>query len=285
MKDTMTVEELNREIERLRAQWRRIMALLRSGAAGAVRRPGTPGSALTPTMQLDNLDVEIGRLRAQRMRAVVVLRDPRESEKRRSERAVPLARWVRAREVTPAQMRQMRALADEAERWLFAEEVLSADGWRRDEAGHWHGPESPGAMQGPVTDVVVLAQARAEVSRSLEPSQEEAFSSAERVALEDGCDDIEPPPPDDVDESGARASLDTGAGALLDRVFAQHLQSCLDAYLPGGTDDGVADVLMSPYVDMVQARARALVAERVAPVRAVMAAAQSADGEPGDSRT
>ena len=179
----------------------------------------------------------------------------------------------------------MRALADEAARSLFAEEVLRADGWRRDEAGHWHGPESPGAMQGPVTDVVVLAQAHAEVSRSLEPSQEEALSSAERVALENGCDDIEPPPPDDVDDSGAGASLDTEAGALLDREFAQHLESCLDAHAPGATDDGVAALLMSPYADMVQTRARALVAERVAAAQAAMAAAQSADGEPGDPRT
>ena len=97
MKDTMTVEELDREIERLRAQWRRIMALLRSGAADAVRTPGTPGSALTPTMQLDALDVEIRRLRARKQRAVTVLRDPRESEKRRRERALALARWVRTR--------------------------------------------------------------------------------------------------------------------------------------------------------------------------------------------
>ena len=140
MKARMTVEEINREIERLRAEWRRIMALLRSGDGGAVRWPGTPGSPLTPTIRLENIDVEIDRLRAQRLRAVVLLRDPGESGRRRTARGAALARWVQTLEVTSAQMGHMRALAEKADRWLFAEEVLAADGWRRDAAGHWHGP-------------------------------------------------------------------------------------------------------------------------------------------------
>ena len=268
MKDPMTVEAIDREIERLREQWRRIVAQLRS--PGAVR---SPDSALTPTMRLENIDVALERLRAKRTRVVAVLCDPGESAKRRERRGRVFARWVETFEVTPARMRRMRALADANDRVLFADSVLSADGWRRDTDGHWHGPLSPGACEGPVTDVVLLAQARAEVDRTLEPSVEERLSSAERVTLDAQCppfDDVEPPPPSALDESGASAALDAANAPALDAEYAELMAARFGVRRPDV--EGV-----DPYLTLVEARARELVAERVAAARAAMAAGETVD--------
>ena len=69
-------------------------------------------------MRLDAIDWEIERLRAQRQRVAALLRDPDESKKRRGRRGIALGRWVQTLELTPEQMKQMRALADEEDRWL-----------------------------------------------------------------------------------------------------------------------------------------------------------------------
>ena len=272
MNHEMTVEDIDREMRDLREEWGRIVGRLHS--PGVVHPPGVAGVVLTPTMRLENIDLALERLRAKRRRAVAALRDPDESATRRERRGVVFARWVETLEVTPARMRRMRALADASERALFADSALCADGWRCDTHGHWHGPLSPGACEGPVTDVVVLAQARAEVDRTLEPSLEETLSSAERVALDAECDpfdDFEPPAPSVRDESGASASLDAANAPALDAEYA----ALMAARFGVRRADGAG---VDPYLALVEARARELVAERVAEARAAMEASGDCSG-------
>ena len=274
MTNEMTLEDIEREMARLREEWGRLVARLhRPGAVHPPGAAGVMGGGLTPTMRLENIDVAFERLRARRVRVEAVLRDPGESARRRERRGRVLARWVRTLEVTPAQVRRMRALADAPERALFADSVLSADGWRRDAHGHWHGPLSPGACEGPVTDVVVLAQARAEVDRTLGPSPEETHSSAERVALDAELppfDDFEPPAPSVLDESGASASLDAANAPALDAEYAELMAARLRPRRAGA--EGV-----DPYLALIVTRARALVAERVAAARAAMDAEETSE--------
>ena len=165
--EPMTVDAMDRETERLRGEKRGVLAALH--ACGG-RDGDSPGTLLE---SLDALDRALERLAERRPRAVAALRDPEASERRRERRAVALGRWLETRSFTLGQMRRVEALAGEAGCGLFAEEVLAADGWRRDAHGHWHGPLSPGAAAGPVGDVVVLAQARADAERSLAPSFEQ----------------------------------------------------------------------------------------------------------------
>ena len=177
--EPMTVDAMDRETERLRGEKRRAMAALR--ACGGRGGDG-PGRLLE---SLGAFDRALERLREKRPRAVAALRDPEASERRRERRAVALGRWLETRALTLDQMRRVEALAGEAGCGLFADEVLGADGWRRDAHGHWHGPLSPGAAAGPVGDVVVLAQARADVERSLAPSFEQTLSGGDLVALDE----------------------------------------------------------------------------------------------------
>ena len=129
MTDRMTMDEIDREIERLRTEKQQVMAVLRDPDGGGLRwrRPG--GNHVTVSQRLDDIDWQIERLRAQRQRVAARLRDPDESGKRRGRRAMALARWVQTLELTPEQLKQMRALADAEDRGLFADEVLTADGF------------------------------------------------------------------------------------------------------------------------------------------------------------
>ena len=109
--------------------------------------------------------------------------------------------WLETRSLTLGQMRCVEALAGDCGHGLFAEEVLAADGWRRDAHGHWHGPLSPAAVAGPVDDVVVLAQARADVEQRLAPSFEQTFTGGELVALEEPDDQVAVEPPEDAGDA------------------------------------------------------------------------------------
>ena len=138
-KQPKTVDAMDRETERLRAEKRGVLAALHACSG---RDGESPGTLLE---SLDALDRALERLAERRPRAVAALRDPEASERRRERRAVALGRWLETRALTLGQMRRVEALAGEAGCGLFAEEVLAADGWRRDAHGHWHGPLSPGA--------------------------------------------------------------------------------------------------------------------------------------------
>ena len=132
-KQPKTVDAIDRETERLRAEKRGVLAALH--ACGG-RDGDSPGTLLE---SLDALDRALERLGARRLRAVAELHDPEASARRRERRAVALGRWLETRALTLGQMRRVEALAGEAGCGLFAEEVLAADGWRRDAHGHWHG--------------------------------------------------------------------------------------------------------------------------------------------------
>ena len=269
--DTMTVAEMDRELERLRGERRRALAELRTPDAGPWHGPGAVRSALTPSMRLDHLDIALAWLRTRRRRAAARLHDPAESARRRARRGAALARWMETRVVTPGQMRGIAALADEEDRRLFSAEALAADGWRRDARGRWHGPASPGACEGPVADVVVLARARAEVDAALGlDTGEEAPTASELVALDEECADGAPPVPEGFEDA---VSFDAEAAAALDAEFAALAEAFARAYPAGAAVDA--------YAERIEARARALVAERVAAARAALEAAHAIDGPSG----
>ena len=268
---TMTVAEMDRELERLHGERRRALAELRAPGADPWRGPAAPGGALAPAMRLDHLDCALAWLRSRRRRAAAQLRDPAESVKRRARRGVALARWVETRVVTPAQMRGIAALADAQDRGLFAPEALAADGWRRDAHGRWHGPASPGACEGPVTDVVLLARARAEVDAALGlDTGEEVKTAAWLLALDEECADGAPPAPEGFDDA---VSFDADAAAALDADFAALAEAFARAHPTGAAADA--------YAERIEARARALVAERVEAARAALEAADAIDGPSG----
>ena len=288
MNETMTLEALERAMERVRAQMRRVVASLRDPLANAPRRPRA--GEVTPTMRLENLDWELERLRVRKRRIEAWLRDPDESARRRARRAsvfarwveptparmgpmraLGLERWVETLEVAPAQMRSIRALADGADRALLADEALAADGWRRDADGHWHGALTAAACEGPVTDVVVLAQARADVDRTLAPTPEETLAPGEWTSVlgEDAPRGDGPPPPDLGTCTGPTAEALDAASAR----FAELCEAWTDARQPDGTFVTAAGEVVDPYAERVQARARALVAERVAAAMEAMEAA------------
>ena len=279
MNETMTLEAVERAMERVRAQMRRVVASLRDPDESAPRRPRA--GEVTPTMRLENLDWELERLRVRKRRIEARLRDPDESARRRARRAsvfarwveptparmgpmraLGLGRWVETLEVAPAQMRSIRALADGADRALFADEALAADGWRRDADGHWHGALTAAACEGPVTDVVVLAQARADVDRGLAPTPEETLAPGEWTSLlgEDAPRGDGPPPPDLGTCTGPTAEDLDAASAR----FAELCEAWTEARQPDGTFVTAAGEVLDPYAERVQAQARAIVAERVA---------------------
>ena len=132
-----------------------------------------------------------------------------------------LGRWLETRSLTLGQMRCVEALAGEAGCGLFAEEVLAADGWRRDVHGHWHGPLSPRAAAGPVGDAVVLAQARADVERNLQPSFEQVLSGGDLVAL-DEPDDEPVEPPEDIGDAERAAWNDANTAAEFTEAGIEH---------------------------------------------------------------
>ena len=159
-------------------------------------------------------------------------------------RALGLERWVETLEVAPAQMRSIRALADGADRALFADEALAADGWRRDADGHWHGALTAAACEGPVTDVVVLAQARADVDRGLAPTPEETLAPGEWTSLlgEDAPRGDGPPPPDLGTCTGPTAEALDAASAR----FAELCEAWADARQPDGTFVTAAGEVVTP---------------------------------------
>ena len=144
-----------------------------------------------------------------------------------------------------------------------------ADGWRRDAHGHWHGPLSPGAAAGPVGDVVVLAQARADVERSLAPSFEQTLSGGDLVAL-DEPDEAPVEPPEDIGDAERAAWNDANTAAEFSREYAALMKAYAAARRSDGTRIAADGRVVDPWAELVQARARALVAERVAAARAAM---------------
>ena len=270
-KQPKTVDAIDRETERLRAEKRGVLAALH--ACGG-RDGDSPGTLLE---SLDAFDRALERLGERRPRAVAALRDPEASERRRERRAVALGRWLETRSLTLGQMRRVEALAGEAGCGLFAEEVLAADGWRRDAHGHWHGPLSPGAAAGPVGDVVVLAQARADVERSLAPSFEQTLSGGELVAL-DEPDDEPVEPPEDIGDAERAAWNDARTAAEFSHEYATLMKAYAAARQSDGTRIAADGRVIDPWAEMVQARARALVAERVAAARAAMAPSKRSTG-------
>ena len=113
MNETMTLEALERAMERVRAQMRRVVASLRDPDESARRRARRASVFARWVETLEPMPARMGPMRA-----------------------LGLERWVETLEVAPAQMRSIRALADGADRALFADEALAADGWRRDADGH-----------------------------------------------------------------------------------------------------------------------------------------------------
>ena len=269
-KQPKTVDAMDRETERLRAEKRGVLAALR--ACGG-RDGDSPGTLLE---SLDALDRALERLGERRPRAEAALRDPEASERRRERRAVALGRWLETRALTLGQMRRVEALAGEAGCGLFAEEVLAADGWRRDAHGHWHGPLSPGAATGPVGDVVVLAQARADVERNLQPSFEQVLSGGDLVALDEPDDEAPVEPPEDIGDAERAASNDANTAAEFSREYAALMKAYAAARRSDGTRIAAGGRVVDPWAELVQARARALVAERVAAARAAMAPSKRA---------
>ena len=266
-----TVDAIDRETERLRAEKRGVLAALH--ACGG-RDGDSPGTLLE---SLDALDRALERLGERRPRAVAALRDPEASERRRERRAVALGRWLETRSLTLGQMRRVETLASEAGCGLFADEVLAADGWRRDAHGHWHGPLSPGAAAGPVGDVVVLAQARADVERNLQPSFEQVLSGGDLVAL-DEPDEAPVEPPEDIGDAERAAWNDANTAAEFSREYAALMKAYAAARRSDGTRIAADGRVIDPWAEMVQARARALVAERVAAARAAMAPSKRSKG-------
>ena len=221
-KQPKTVDAIDRETERLRAEKRGVLAALHACSG---RDGDSPGTLLE---SLDALDRALERLGARRLRAVAELHDPEASARRRERRAVALGRWLETRSLTLDQMRRVETLAGEAGCGLFADEALAADGWRRDAHGHWHGPLSPGAAAGPVGDVVVLAQARADVERNLQPSFEQVLSGGDLVAL-DEPDDEPVEPPEDIGDAERAAWNDANTAAEFSREYA----ALMKAYAAG----------------------------------------------------
>ena len=271
-KQPKTVDAIDRETERLRAEKRGVLAALH--ACGG-RDGESPGTLLE---SLDALDRALERLGERRPRAVAALRDPEASERRRERRAVALGRWLETRSLTLGQMRRVEALAGEAGCGLFAEEVLAADGWRRDAHGHWHGPLSPGAAAGPVGDVVVLAQARADVERSLAPSFEQTLSGGDLVALDEPDDEAPVEPPEDIGDAERAAWNDANTAAEFSREYAALMKAYAAARRSDGTRIAADGRVVDPWAELVQARARALVAERVAAARTAMAPSKRSTG-------
>lgn len=265
-----TVGEIDREAERLRGEKRGVMAALRAcdGRGG-----DGPGRLLE---RLDALDRALERLDERRLRAEAELRDPAASARRRQRRAVALGRWLETRALTLGQMRCVDALAGEPGCGLFAEEALAADGWRRDAHG-WHGPLSPAAAAGPVGDVVVLAQARADIEQSLAPSFEQVLSGGELVALEEP-DEAPVEPPEDAGDAERAASNDARIAAAFSREYAALMKTYAAARRSDGTRIGADGQVIDAWADLVQARARALVAERMAAARAAMAPSTRSQG-------
>ena len=266
-----TVEGIDRETERLRGEKRGVMAALRAcdGRGG-----DGPGRLLE---RLDGLDRALERLGERRLRAEAELRDPEASARRRERRAVALGRWLETRSLTLGQIRCIEALSGEAAHGLFADEALAADGWRRDAHRHWHGPLSPAATAGPVGDVVVLAQARADAERSLAPSFEQVLSGGELVAL-DEPDETPVETPEDAGDAERAASNDARTAAAFSREYAALMLAYAAARRSDGTRIGADGQVIDAYAELVQARARALVAERVAAARAAMAPSTRSQG-------
>ena len=67
MNETMTIEDIERAMERMRAERERVLERLRDSDARD-RRPLRSGEP-TPAMRLENLDRELGRLRRRKRRA------------------------------------------------------------------------------------------------------------------------------------------------------------------------------------------------------------------------
>ena len=271
MTEPLTVEGIDRETECLRDEKRGVMSALRAcdGRGG-----NGPGRLLE---RLDALDRALEQLGERRLRAEAELRDPEASARRRERRAVALGRWLETRSLTLGQMRCIEALAGEAGCGLFAEEALVADGWRRDAHG-WHGPLSPAAAAGPVGDVVVLAQARADVERTLVPSFEQTLSGGELVALDEPDDHGPVEPPEDIGDAERAASNDARIAAAFSREYAALMKTYAAARRSDGTRIGADGQVIDAYAELVQARARALVTERVAAARAAMAPSTRAQG-------
>lgn len=277
--EPMTIDAMDRESERLRGEKRGVLAELRAcdGRGGA-----GPGRLLEC---LDALDRALERLQKKRLRAAAALHDPEASERRRERRAVALGQWLETRSLTLDQMRCLEALAGEAGCGLFTDEVLAADGWRRDAHG-WDGPLSPGAAVGPVGDVVVLTQARADVERSLAPSFEQTLTGGELVALDEPDDQAPVEPPEDVDDAERAASNDARTAAAFSREYTARLKAYAAARRSDGTRVGADGQVIDPYAELVEARARALVAERVESARAAMGSSQpSKESSPPNPRS
>lgn len=272
MTKTMTVDAIDRETDRMRAEKRGVVAELRACDG---RRGDGPGRLLE---RLDALDRALERLGAQRRRAQAELRDPEVSAQRRERRAVALGRWMETRSLTLAQMCRIEALAGDAGHGLFADEVLGADGWRRDAHGHWHGPLTPTAATGPVADVVVLAQARADVERSLVPSFEQVLSGGELVALEEPDDEAPVERPEDIGDAERAASNDACTAPEFSREYTALMKAYAVARRSDGTRVSADGQVIDSYAELVETRARALVAERVAAARAAMESPERSTG-------
>ena len=97
---------------------------------------------MTDTMSVAEINEEIERLQKEKERVQGLLENPEESGKRRARRGIAFGRWAETMALSPEHMTSARALADEADRWLFDEEVLKADGWRCDEKqNRWSRPQ------------------------------------------------------------------------------------------------------------------------------------------------
>ena len=93
-------------------------------------------------MSVAEIDEEIERLQMEKQRVQALLQSPEESGKRRARRGIAFGQWAETMALSPEHMTSARALADEADRWLFDEEVLKADGWRYDEnQNRWSRPQ------------------------------------------------------------------------------------------------------------------------------------------------
>ena len=122
---------------------------------------------------------------------------------------------------------------------------------------------------------MVLAQARADVERSLAPSFEQTLSGGDLVAL-DEPDEAPVEPPEDIGDAERAAWNDANTAAEFSREYATLMKAYAAARRSDGTRIGADGRVVDPWAELVQARARALVAERVAAARAAMAPSKRA---------